>query len=65
MEMITEIYKKISNIYYCKDNKLATKTTIRTGWHSIFEAVQTFDQNKIQLTGIVYKYKYTFKDVEI
>lgn len=60
-----EIYKKIVQIYNAKETKRATKTTIKTSWGEILEATEIYKQDKTQINGIEYKYKYYFDGVEV
>lgn len=60
-----EIYKKVAQIYNAKEIGRTTKTTIKTGWNTIQEATETYNQNKTQINGVSYKYKYYFDGVEL
>lgn len=59
------IYKYIAQIYRGKDEKTTARTTIKTSWGKIHEATQFFDQNRTQIKGIAYTYKYFFKEVDL
>ena len=61
----TEIYKKIAQIYNAKESGRTTRTTIKTGWNTIQEVTETYNQNKTQINGVSYKYKYYFDGVEL
>ena len=61
----TEIYKKISQIYKAKEDKRTTRTTLKTSWGEILEATETYNQDKTQINGVSYKYKYYFENVEL
>lgn len=61
----TEIYKKIAQIYKAKADKRTTKTTIKASYSGILEATETYNQDKTQLSGTTYTYKYYFKNAEL
>lgn len=60
-----EIYKRLAQIYFIKDNKRATRTTIRTKSYEILSITQVFDQTFTQLPNTTCIYKYTFKEVRL
>lgn len=53
------IYKHIAQIYHAKDTKRASKTK------GEIKATQTFNQDKTQIDGITYTYKYKFVGVSL
>jgi len=60
-----EIYKTLAQVYYTKDNKLATKTIINHTYYNILSITQVFNQSYTQLPNTTYTYKYQFEDVKL
>lgn len=60
-----EIYKRLAQIYYIKDNKRATKTIIKNNWYEILSVTQIFNQTYTQIPNTTYTYKYTFQNVKL
>lgn len=59
------IYKHIVQIYHAKDTKRASKTKIDISYNGEIKATQTFNQDKTQIDGITYTYKYKFVGVSL
>lgn len=59
------IYKHIAQIYHAKDTKRASKTKIEISYNSEIKATQTFKQDKTQIPGTTYTYKYMFVGIRL
>lgn len=60
----TNIYKQLAQIFYTKETKRATKTTINRLNDNI-KVTQIFDPYKTMLENTTYTYKYVFEGVEL